>query len=165
MIIEICSIKKALELAAAAREKTAVISITSLDDRDVEFPGNPHIEAILPMKFNDLTKEYDEEGIPYGESLPSQADFKGLKIFVDGLSCKHLIVHCWEGTSRSAAVALAVYEYRGRCDELKTQQRFAPNRLVYALSCRELGIRNAGINDFMVNSLKVDFGRMEGLSG
>ena len=145
MIIEICSIHKALEIAAASRTKTSFISITSLDDRDVTFPGNVNIESILPLKFNDLTQEYDEEGIPYGEPLPVQENFEGLKTFVDDLSCERLVVHCWEGTSRSAAVALAVYEYRGCTDILKTQQRFAPNHLVYALACREMGIRQGNL--------------------
>lgn len=141
MTIEVCSQAEALTLAAAAREKTAVVSITSTGDEAVAFPENPNIEGILRLRFNDLVTEYDEEGFPYGRPLPKQEDLVGLKAFVDGLSCPRLIVHCWEGASRSAAVAAAIYEYRGRRDTLQTGRRFAPNPLVYALACRELGIR------------------------
>ncbi len=145
MRIEVCSQADALLLAAGAEEKTAVVSITSTGDGPVAFAENPNIEAILRLSFNDLVTEYDEEGFPYGLPLPVQADLAGLKAFVDSLSCRWLIVHCWEGTSRSAAVAAAVCEYRGRQDELRTRQRFAPNPLVYALACRELGIRQGDL--------------------
>ena len=142
MIIEICSQPRAIELVRDTREKTAVISITSQDEPDIVFPENPHIVSILPLKFNDHTSEYDEEGIPYGRPLPKQEDFSGLKDFADRIlpSCEILLIHCWEGTSRSAAAAAALYEYRGCLDMVRTQQRYAPNPLVYTLTCRELGI-------------------------
>lgn len=140
MIIEICSRTRAVELAATVREKTSVISITSKEDKDVIFPGNPNILSVLHLKFNDLTEEYDEDGIPYGRPLPKQEDLAGLKAFADGLQCDRLIVHCWEGTSRSAAVAKAVYKYRGCSDEIRTRQTVSPNPLVYGFACRELGI-------------------------
>ncbi len=140
MTIDICSQAEALELAEETKEKTEIISITSLDERDVKFPDNPHIQEILHLKCNDLEEEYDEEGIPYGRPLPKPEDFSGLREFVSRLTCEYLIIHCWEGTSRSAAVAAAVYEYRGRRDTLRTRRVSAPNTLVYRLACRELGI-------------------------
>ena len=140
MTIQVCSQAQALALAAQVKERTAIISITSTGDEAVTFPQNPNIEAILRLSFNDLVSEYDEEGFPYGRPLPKQADFAGLKAFVDGLSCALLIVHCWEGTSRSAAVASAIHAYGGKRDDLRVGQRFAPNPLVYDLVCRELGI-------------------------
>ncbi len=139
MIITICSQAEALELVKRVREETAVISITSLEDDDVVFPENSYITSVLHLKFNDLTEECDEEGIPYGRPLPKQEDFKGLRKFVTGLSCEDLIIHCWEGTSRSAAIAKAIYEFRGSRDVLQTRKKYAPNPLVYILACRELG--------------------------
>lgn len=139
MMIEICSRDAALELAEKARVKTSVISITSKEEDDVAFPGNPNILSVLHLKFNDLTEEYDEEGIPYGRPLPKQEDLAGLKEFVTALRCDSLIVHCWEGTSRSAAVAKAVYEARGRRDTVRARKTVSPNALVYELACRELG--------------------------
>ncbi len=138
MKIEVCSQAAALSLAEEATEKTAIISITSTGEPDVVFPDNPSIVSVLHLKFNDLTSEVDEEGIPYGRELPRQEDFTGLKEFVTGLSCEHLIVHCWEGISRSAAVAKAVYEFLGSRDTLFSRQAFSPNPLVYALASREL---------------------------
>ena len=144
MILQVCSQAQALTLAAEVQEKTAVISITSTGDEDVIFPDTPCIEAILPLKCNDLVSEYDEEGFPYGRPLPQLQDFEGLHTFVAGLTADRLIVHCWEGSSRSAAVAKAIYEFRGCQDQLLTGPRFAPNPLVYDLACRALGIRPRG---------------------
>ncbi len=140
MIIEVCSQVEALALAAGADTNTAIISITSTGDEALTFPPNPNIEGILHLSFNDLVAEYDEEGFPYGRPLPQQVDLNGLKAFVDRLSCERLIVHCWEGTSRSAAVAAAIHAYRGKGDTLRTGPCFAPNPLVYDLACRELGL-------------------------
>lgn len=140
MTIEVMSQAEALALAAQAKERTAIVSITSTGDGALAFPENPNIEGILHLSFNDLVSAYDEEGFPYGRPLPQQADFAGLKAFVDGLSCQRLIVHCWEGTSRSAAVAAAIHAYRGGQDTLLKGRRFAPNPLVYDLARRELGL-------------------------
>ena len=140
MTIIICSQAEALDLAGRAQTETAVISITSPEDDDVIFPENPYVTSVLHLKFSDLTEEYDAEGIPYGRPLPKQEDFTGLKDFAAGLSCDCLIVHCWEGVSRSGAVAKAVYEFRGRIDEIRAGRALSPNPLVYALACRELGI-------------------------
>ena len=140
MIIEICSREAAVALAAEAREKTSIISIASTDEAAADFPENGNIDGILRLRFNDLVEEYDEEGVPYGRPLPQPADFAGLRAFAQRLRCRRLIVHCWEGASRSAAVAAAVFEFRGGADVLMTHGRFAPNPRVYALACRELGI-------------------------
>ena len=141
MIIEICSQTMAVDSVAEAQERTAIISIVSTEDKDVPFPDAPNIGPILRLKLNDLTKEYDEDGMPYGRPLPQPEDFFGLKAFGAQLRCERLIVHCWEGSSRSAAVAAAVYEFRGCSDTMRTYQRFAANPLVYKLACRELEIR------------------------
>lgn len=138
MIIEVCSRSGALKLAAAAQVSTSVISITSTEEDDLEFSGNTNIRSVLHLKFNDLTEEYDEYGMPYGRPLPKQKDFDGLRDFVTALDCDCLIVHCWEGVSRSAAVAQAIYEFRGRTDTVRAEQPGRPNPLVYTLARREL---------------------------
>ena len=138
MTIEVCSQSRAVELAAEAKDPTSVISIVSTDEADVVFAKNPNLQSVLRLRFNDLTDETDEEGIPYGEPVPAQKDFEGLKEFVDSLACGHLIIHCWEGSSRSAAVAKAVCDYRQGTDILRTGERFCPNPLVHTLARREL---------------------------
>lgn len=141
MIIEVCGRDAALLRAAEATAPTAVISITSTDEPEVAFPANQNVTSILRLRFNDLTAAYDDEGIPYGRPLPEPADFDGLRAFVDALDCQRLIVHCWEGVSRSAAVALAVRTYRGGGDALSACGPLRPNPRVHALACRALGIR------------------------
>ncbi len=138
MIIEICSQARALRLAEETGTTTSIISITSTEEKDVAFPGNPDIVSVMRLKINDITEEYDEEGIPYGCPVPGQEDFTGLKEFVTGLVCDRLIVHCYEGASRSAAVAKAIYEFRGCRDTMHAQQEMSPNPLVYALARRNL---------------------------
>lgn len=146
MMIEICGQETAVSLVANARERFSVISITATEDGDVAFPANENAVAILRLRFNDLTEAYDEDGFPYGRPLPEQRDFEGLKTFVDVLVGERLIIHCWEGASRSAAVATAIFEARDGVDHLKTHGRYAPNPRVYALACRELGIPLRGLN-------------------
>ena len=150
MIIEICSQKSAIEQALHIQENTSIISIVSSDERDVIFCQNDKIGGILHLKFNDLTSEYDDEGIPYGRPLPRSKDLTGLKQFVEGLQCDRLLIHCWEGSSRPAAVAAAVYEFRGSRDTLLTHNRFVPNPLVYRLACSELGINRGDLRYRMI---------------
>ena len=138
MIIQICSQAEAIALAGSIPMKTSIISITSKEDGDVLFPDNSNIDAVLNLKLNDLTQDVDEEGIPYGRPLPKAEDLTGLKAFVEGLSCDCLIVHCWEGVSRSAAVAKAIYEFRGKTDVLRADRALLPNPLVYTLARWEL---------------------------
>lgn len=138
MIIEVCSQTKAEQLVMQIEKPISVISITSKGDSDVSFPELVNIESILHLKFNDLTDEYDREGIPYGRPIPKQEDFSGLKEFVSKLSCDCLVIHCWEGRSRSAAVAKAIYEYRGKIDELHSEKVGSINWLVYELASKEL---------------------------
>lgn len=146
MIIEICSKERALEEVTNIRsgkrsgEQVSIISIVSSDENDIEFSGSESLCGILHLKFNDLEKEYDEEGIPYGRPLPKSEDLDGLKEFAEQLACDRLIVHCYEGTSRSAAIASAIWRFRGSTDTFLTHQKFAPNRLVYLLACKELGV-------------------------
>ena len=140
MIIQVCSQKQAIEYAGCTKNKTSIISITSKEDADVVFPENLNIVSVLHMKLNDLTAEYDEEGIPYGRPLPQPEDFTGLKSFVEKLTCEILIIHCFEGKSRSAAVARAIYEFLGRKDDLRIRKDAVSNPRVYDLACRELGI-------------------------
>ena len=76
------------------------------------------------------------------EEYPAKReDLSGLRDFAARLSCDRLIVHCWEGVSRSGAVAKAVFEFRGETDELIAGRDLSPNPLVYSLARRELGIR------------------------
>ena len=140
MIIQVYNQKQAVEYAESAGSETSIISITSRGDMDVVFPSNPNVVSVLHMKFNDLTDEYDEEGIPYGRPLPQPEDFTGLKSFVEKLTCEILIIHCFEGKSRSAAVARAIYEFLGSKDDLRIRKDAVPNPRVYDLACRELGI-------------------------
>ena len=145
MKIEVCSRSKMKELAGALEENAAVISIVSAEEADEKLEVFGKIKEVLPLRFNDLESETDEEGIPYGRLLPKAEDFSKLKAFVDSLDISHLFIHCHEGSSRSAALALAVWEYRKEKDLLITHQSWKPNRLVYRLACEALGIERSDL--------------------
>ena len=80
------------------------------------------------------------EAASSAEAPAPPEDFSGLKEFAAGLACDLLIVHCWEGKSRSAAVAKAVCRFMGLSCDLCSKEELSLNPLVYALACRELGI-------------------------
>lgn len=151
MIIEICSQERAEKEAAMPDSEMEIISITSTDQEDVKFAPEFPENKILRLKFNDLQSEYDEDGVPYGRPVPKPEDFAGLKDFLDRLDCERLLIHCWEGESRSAAVAAAVYEYRAYVDHMYTYQRFIPNQLVYARACHELQMLKKDLRYTMVS--------------
>ena len=81
MIIEVCSQNRALKEVTNIQtgELVSVISIVSSDEKDVKFDCKENLCGVLHLKFNDLEKEYDEEGIPYGRPLPKSKDLNGLK--------------------------------------------------------------------------------------
>ena len=151
MIIEICSQERAEKEAAMPDMDIAVISITSTEQEDVKFAPEFPESRILRLKFNDIQSEYDEDGIPYGRPVPKYEDFAGLKKFLDRLDCGRLLIHCWEGESRSAAVAAAVYEYRACVDKMYTYQRFRPIPRVYAQACHELERRKKDLRYTVVS--------------
>ena len=92
MIIEVCSQNRALKEVTNIQtgELVSVISIVSSDEKDVKFDCKENLCGVLHLKFNDLEKEYDEEGIPYGRPLPKSKDLNGLKELVYILACKEL---------------------------------------------------------------------------
>ena len=120
---------------------TAIISIVGLNDKYVIFADNPNIKAIFRMKFNDLDLG-EGRFTEFQEAV--EEDFEGLKEFVDSLhdlNVEQLIIHCYGGISRSAAVGAAVNEYLGLNENIWNNKIFFPNLHVYKLACNELGMK------------------------
>ena len=157
MIIEICGQETAVSLVADARERTSVISITSTEDGDVAFPANENVAAILRLRFNDLTEAYDEEGIPYGRPLPEQRDFEGLRAFVDALKGDRLIVHCWEGASRSAAVATATHIIAAAIETATERIGFRMIQFLLGLNAETISYVPFSVKKFRQSILIPDF--------
>lgn len=120
--------------------RTAIISITTKEDCDS--PADiQNAKFIMRMQFNDLEADfYDaKNGFIYA---PIQADFAGLKDYIDFVNkyAEELWIHCAAGVSRSAGLAAAVCEYLGHSHDIFDCGRYVPNRLVYKLAKKELGI-------------------------
>lgn len=132
MKILIMSEMAAVEYIKQTKEYVSIISITSTLEDDVVFKHNGTLKNIFRMKFNDVLSTTD------GFDAPKQKDFSGLKKFVDNLSCDVLVVHCFAGVSRSAAVAAAIMDYLKIEHDLFNSNEYEPNKLVYKLAKKEL---------------------------
>lgn len=135
MEILILSEMAAIEYVKRLSVPTSVVSITCPLDDKVTFTRSKNLKNIFHMQFNDIVVKNGDF------DCPKQADFKGLKKFIDELDCELLIVHCFAGVSRSAATAAAIAQYLGIEMEIFNSDDYDPNPLVYKLACEELDIK------------------------
>ena len=118
---------------------TALISIVCKEDEPAKFKRQKNL-WLWRMKFDDV-------GAPITPNSPHEKDFVGLRHFVEEVRDFFCItIHCWQGLSRSAGVALAICEYLGWMvdgsegefyDDLVNRD-FIPNMWVYRLADHEL---------------------------
>jgi len=90
------------------------------------------------MSFHDVMENDADEYEP-----PKPSDFVGLKRFIDFHlnSIDGIVIHCDAGISRSAGCAMAVAEYIGSENIVRTHgEGFRPNFTVYDCARKELGI-------------------------
>ena len=150
MYINILNRAKAVKLSYSCKEDIVIISITTPFDPIPRFNDNPHIKGIFRMSFHDVMENDAEEYEP-----PKPSDFIGLKRFIDFHkdSISGIVIHCDAGISRSAGCAMAVAEYLGCENIVRTQgESFRPNFTVYDCTRKELGIyydyaENLAFND------------------
>lgn len=132
--------QEAIRQSETVKEPTAIVSITGPKEPDVTFADNPQVKKIFRMRFHDLD-EHEADLLELDP--PKQEDVAGLKAFVDTLrldGIELLIVHCAAGISRSAGVGCAIDEYLGLDHDFWRDKYYHPNRLVYKLCCKELGM-------------------------
>ena len=131
---------------------TAVISIVGSGCRDAKIKDGFH--SVLRLSFDDLSEEtvgwsvgclpdaaedggqlYFEAGrFPNDPVFPDINHAKAITTFLDELECRHLVVHCHAGVSRSAAVAKFVsVNYGARLVGKNTDVSFANRRLLRLL--------------------------------
>ena len=114
-------------------EDCVFISITSPMEQPANINvNNPHVKAVLRLNFDDAEPE-DKLVFPY-LTLMSKADAQAILTFVE----KHknnvskIIVHCFAGVSRSAAVCAAIMLILTGDDmEIFNDSRFCPNMHCY----------------------------------
>ena len=137
MKILVTSEQEAVALSRGLSRKTAIISITAPGQERPVFAKSEFITGIFRLCFSDIASE-----VP-GMRMPEQSDFEGLRGFLDGISSlgtQQIIVHCGAGISRSAGLAQAVSEYLGTDVHIFDNPAYIPNRLVWYLAGKELGL-------------------------
>ena len=152
MELKILSQKIAEDMSKILDKKTSIISIVCPGENDAVFFDNKNIDKILRLYFNDCISDIKMQNTVL--KAPTQDDFKGLKNFVDNLSCDLLIVHCGAGVSRSAAVAAAINDYLNLDYNIFENPNYSPNPTVYKCCQNELGI--AKTKDFYKNLFSGD---------
>lgn len=127
------------------KENYAIISIRENSHgigSGVRYVRGGNCKAAMNIEFGDLDydmlKTIPKAAIEKGISKPmSQSDALRIREFVDGLddfNIDVLIVHCYAGVSRSAAVAAAILkEKTGDASEILDSDWYEPNRYVYDL--------------------------------
>ena len=140
--LKIMSESDAIRYIQKSRLPLAVISITGKGERDAEIPQKENMKYLLRLKFNDF-EDAGPDG-HYAGVLPSASDIKGLKKWVDDVfqnqDIRILAVHCAGGISRSAGMGQAISDYKGLGYHAWANIHHHPNRLVYKLTCEELGV-------------------------
>lgn len=113
-------------------EKIALISIQDYDTKDMPFSykvGGP-LKAVLQLNYADI----DTASTDSDKKLFSDTDAESIKRFINSIKdfdIEKLIIHCYMGQSRSAAVAGALsFIYNGD-DSKFFKEPYCPNRHVY----------------------------------
>ncbi len=111
-----------------------IISIRNPDDADIVFANNPQIKAVLHMKFYDSIEEL------YGSIKMSDAEI--IATFVNKWrdSIEEIVIHCYEGVSRSAGVCAALMKYlNGDDSEIWSDKiHYRPNTRCYEFVLKAL---------------------------
>ena len=112
--------------------KYAVISIREdpIDKCSVVYKPGKNVVAALNIYFNDIDAEQE------GQKLFDELDALTIWNFVDSINedkqINTLIIHCWGGVSRSAAVAAAIEEYFNKNGNYYfNSDKYHPNMHVY----------------------------------
>lgn len=136
MKVTVMSQENALKYSKIAKKDLIVVSIVGEKENPVVFDGDK-VTDIFRMYFEDIER-------PYGLSkMPSREDFNGLKDFLDKNidSVEEVVVHCYAGSSRSSACAVAIMRYLSEDDSfIWSSSDYVPNKLVLTHAIDELGV-------------------------
>lgn len=133
--------------------KYAIISISNYNELPANFYISDNIVDILRLKFDDITKLYDNL-IFKDNILISNKHCEDIKLFIENNknNVKFFIVHCQAGISRSSAVAFAIrikYLYYNPY-KLFCIPEYSPNHLVFKKCIK---VFNCKISNNVVNKL------------
>ena len=116
---------EAIERTRDLTRPTIIVSITSPGGPEIDFGSRPDLLGVLHLHFADI--DYPNS------SAMSLEDADAILDFIEEYSQRYaqVIVHCYEGKSRSAGVAAALqYLLLGR-DDIHGDWHYRPNALCY----------------------------------
>ena len=116
---------EAIERTRDLTRPTIIVSITSPGGPEIDFGSRPDLLGVLHLHFADI--DYPDS------SAMSLEDADAILDFIEEYSQRYaqVIVHCYEGKSRSAGVAAALqYLLLGR-DDIHGDWHYRPNALCY----------------------------------
>lgn len=126
-ITDIFAVSKAeaLERARNLTRPTIIISLTSPDEPEIDFGSSPDLLGILHLHFGDI--DYPDS------SAMSSEDADAILDFIEEYSERYVqvVVHCYEGVSRSAGVAAALQCLLVGRDSIHGDWHYRPNPLCY----------------------------------
>jgi predicted protein tyrosine phosphatase len=132
----ICGLQEANEILAKPNHGIrAAISILDPGMRDLyDHPMLKTVERVLRIEFDDVESEFEDY------QHPTQVDAQTILDFVRANINEPMLIHCWQGISRSTAVGLLVCAlcYGVGCareELLKIRPKACPNTLL----CDHLG--------------------------
>ena len=125
--IEVMSRKEAVKMSFDLNVATVVISITDVEAEPANIHPNSknNILAVLPLKFDDLD---------FGPTAMTEKDAEKIVNLINNLpdKCRHVVVHCEAGISRSAGVAAAIMKHLYGVDWVIFENpRYNPNMHCY----------------------------------
>ena len=127
-----------MERAQNLTRPTIIISITSPEEPELDFGNRPDLLGVLHLHFADI--DYYDRGAMSLEDADAILDF----ILAYSERYVQVIVHCYEGKSRSAGIAAALqYLLLGR-DDIHGDWHYHPNALCYGKmmeASRKRGLR------------------------
>lgn len=145
--IQVMSYKQALEYVynysgSKEHEKYAIISIQEFTNGygiGLKFKKGGNCLGALNIEFSDITKEMDSSEV----KLMTLGDAQKIHDFVESLpdEVEKLIVHCYAGVSRSAAVAAGIAQVKFG-DDKEYFKKYVPNMHVYYKILEVYGLSN-----------------------
>ncbi|MBQ1785285.1 MAG: dual specificity protein phosphatase family protein [Turicibacter sp.] len=124
-----------------------LISILGTDTRTPTFYKNPRIIEKISLKFDDIQSVQDHHTLLSEEHCLQIRDF----VFEHAEEVESIVIHCFAGVSRGAAIAFAVCRLLGLDDTwIWASNRYHPNEYcVYKLNrILNLGLSDAEIQNF-----------------
>lgn len=127
-------------------EKYAIVSIQEApyEDMAITYKEGKNCKGVLNLWFSDISRIEDQK-MDESIKLMTEEDAFRIKDFIDSIwdmELDRLIIHCYGGVSRSAAVAAAISKIKMNDDSEYFNGNYIPNMFVYNKVLEAYGFSN-----------------------